>query len=589
MTGSSDATAATTRRIASSTNRTGLRVISPGPGEGANVELGRRRVADARVLGIGIDERDRDLRSTRRADEEELVSVGHALLDDRGRQRNEQVLLDRALQGAGAQRGAEALVDQEGGGRLVDLHGPRPLPEASPRERRSKLLVEERTHRRSLERAEHHDPVDAVQELGTERRSQCLLRGRLAEPGLAGVEADARAAGDRRADVRREDDHATPEVREAAVGVGQPPVVEDLEEHVPDRLGRLLELVEQHDAEGIAADGGDQAGPPSLRRRVREQPLERVRCLELAHVDTNQPVGRAEEELGEGFRDLRLARTGRPEEEEDAEGAGRVGEPGLDHRYPVDDAAHRVGLLEDACLEECAHLLEVQRRVGIEERERETRRRCERPEDVARVEPRLTPLLGLGRGPAHQSEQVAGRRHSREELLGEVKGSGERLVVGRRVEAVVVQCVAGHGDRADLVERPQLDHVEGARHARPRFPQHFESSGGDLRDDRHRSRLDVRKQRIEEPVRAAMVLSGEEGLLELGQHPDHVPAAHRLCQLLHPAVQLTDVDGSCEHLRCRRLEHDRVVEPVERCPDQRRLAGAVLPDQEHRSARDVRE
>ena len=40
--------------------------------------------------------------------------------------------------------------------------------------------------------------------------------------------------------------------------VGQPAVVEDLQEEVPDRLRSLLELVEQDDGERVLADGGDQ-------------------------------------------------------------------------------------------------------------------------------------------------------------------------------------------------------------------------------------------------------------------------------------------------------------------------------------------
>jgi hypothetical protein len=50
---------------------------------------------------------------------------------------------------------------------------------------------------------------------------------RLAEARLGRSESDAGACRDRRADVRREDDHAPPEVDEASVGIGQAAVVED--------------------------------------------------------------------------------------------------------------------------------------------------------------------------------------------------------------------------------------------------------------------------------------------------------------------------------------------------------------------------
>ena len=57
-----------------------------------------------------------------------------------------------------------------------------------------------------------------------------------------------------RAQVRGHDDDAVAEVDPAALGVGQVPVLEDLEEDVEDLRVRLLDLVEQDDRVALAAD-----------------------------------------------------------------------------------------------------------------------------------------------------------------------------------------------------------------------------------------------------------------------------------------------------------------------------------------------
>ena len=73
----------------------------------------------------------------------------------------------------------------------------------------------------------------------------------------------AGAARDRGPEIGGEDDHAVAHVDRPPREVGQPPVVEHLQEHVPDALVRLLELVEQQDGERL----------PSHRRDQRRRPL----------------------------------------------------------------------------------------------------------------------------------------------------------------------------------------------------------------------------------------------------------------------------------------------------------------------------
>ncbi len=148
-------------------------------------------------LCVRIDERHLDAITARCRDEEELITVRDRLLDDRGGDRRQEVLLQRALERPRAELGAEALLDEERVRRLVDLDGPRPAAKASTCESVGELLVEERAHRGSLEWPEDDDPIETVYELRTERRTNGTLDAGAREGSRRRVEADARATGER--------------------------------------------------------------------------------------------------------------------------------------------------------------------------------------------------------------------------------------------------------------------------------------------------------------------------------------------------------------------------------------------------------
>jgi hypothetical protein len=119
-----------------------------------------------------------------------------------------------------------------------------------------------------LEVAEDDDLVEPVEQLGPEVPLELLeheradaavgaVLGRLAVHA-AQVEADPAApalADDRGADVGRHDQEHVFEGDGAALGVGEAAVLEDLQEHVEHVRVRLLDLVEEDDAVGLAADG----------------------------------------------------------------------------------------------------------------------------------------------------------------------------------------------------------------------------------------------------------------------------------------------------------------------------------------------
>ena len=128
------------------------------------------------------------------------------------------------------------------------------------------------------------------------------------------------------ADVARHDDDGVREVRRAPAPVGQPPVVEHLEEQVEDVRVRLLDLVEEQHAVGPAAHGLGQV--PALLAvdvpgRRADEALRHVLLHELAHVEAGHRLLVVEEELGERLGELRLAHAARPEEEERPDGLAR--------------------------------------------------------------------------------------------------------------------------------------------------------------------------------------------------------------------------------------------------------------------------
>ena len=273
--------------------------------------------------------------------------------------------LDRPLERPGAELGAESLLDQEVDRALVPFDRPRLHPEPAALEHVVELLLEQAAHHFAAERAEDHDAVEAVEELGPEGAVDGLEHGRGVEFPRRADEADAGPGRDRRAEVGGEDDHAMAQIDCAPVAVGQPAVVEDLEEDVPDLRVRLLELVEQEDGEGLLADLGDQRRGLLLRCvRVPEEAVEALRRLVLAHVKPDEAVLGAEHKGAEGLRDLRLAGTGGTDEEEDTERARRVGEPRLDECDPIDEAVDRLGLTEHASLEVPTNPVEAQGALG---------------------------------------------------------------------------------------------------------------------------------------------------------------------------------------------------------------------------------
>ena len=220
------------------------------------------------------------------------------------------------------------------------------------------------------QRAEDHGRVDAVEELRAEVLLQLdgdLLLHQLVRALLAvrvgrahRPEAQARVGLELLgAEVGGHDDDRVAEVDPPTLGVGQVPVLQDLEQDVEDLRMRLLDLVEQDHAVVLAPDGFGQLAAlveADVAGRRPDQPRHVVALHELAHVDLDERVLAAEHELGEGLGQLGLPDAGRAEEDERADRALRVLEARACAADGLRDDADRLLLADDPIVEGLLHV-----------------------------------------------------------------------------------------------------------------------------------------------------------------------------------------------------------------------------------------
>src|SRR5690606_2971309 len=128
-------------------------------------------------------------------------------------------------------------------------------------------------------------------------------------------------------EVRGEDQHGVLEVDRATLTVGQTAVLEDLQQSVVDLRVRLLDLVEQDDEERLAAHLlGELAAlvVADVAGRGTEEPRRGEAVVELAHVDLDERVVLAEQEVRQRLGELGLTDTRRSGEDERARRALRI-------------------------------------------------------------------------------------------------------------------------------------------------------------------------------------------------------------------------------------------------------------------------
>jgi hypothetical protein len=169
-----------------------------------------------------------------------------------------------------------------------------------------------------------------------------------------------------------------------------------------------------------------------------------------------------------------------------------------------------------------------------------------------------------------EAEQIPGLRDTREKLLCELQGFGKRP---RRRPRPPER-------RARVRVAPRSPFVVEAGRARSRTrssPSAWRRSPAlprrDLGDEGNRAGLDVRQERIEQPLWASGVLPGEERLLELGDDPHDALSRDGVDQSLHASLQLPDVDRA---ERIERVRGARALFTLRQAPDLQRLEQRVL-------------
>src|SRR5690606_6535763 len=269
-----------------------------------------------------------------------------------------QLVVDLPLDGAAQRPGPVlrlvAAPGQPVHGRLGELHADALALE--PATRRLQQQVGDQAQFLRDELAEHHHLVDPVEELGPEvlpQRPQDLFAPRL----LVGLRAARREPerrappGDRlRAEVAGHHDDRVGDVHGPALRVGQPAVVEDLQQDVEDVRVGLLHLVEQQQRVRVPPHHlGQLPGllVADVPGRRAHQPADGVPLLVLAHVEPHHPVVAAEQRLGERAGQFGLADAGGAEEQEAADRPVRAGEPGAGAQHRVRDDPHGLVLADD--------------------------------------------------------------------------------------------------------------------------------------------------------------------------------------------------------------------------------------------------
>ena len=111
------------------------------------------------------------------------------------------------------------------------------------------------------------------------------------------------------------------EIGGGALPIGEPAVLQDLQELVEHARMALLDLVKQDDAEGPLTYGIGQlaaGGNTDVARRRAEQPRRRMLFGKLAHVETDVRALIAEQQLCQRLRKLGFADPRRSGEEQHA-------------------------------------------------------------------------------------------------------------------------------------------------------------------------------------------------------------------------------------------------------------------------------
>ena len=248
----------------------------------------------------------------------------------------------------------------------------------------------------------------------------------------------------------------------------------------------------------------------------------RVRRLELAHVEADHALLRAEQELGERLGELGLAGAGRAGEQEHADRLAGIVEARLQHGDAVDDGADRLVLADDARGKIAAHGGEIDALAVVEDAGRQPRELCQGLDDVARRDGRAGALRGAIDAELQQIERGTGQAGGGQVLAcrgdGGVDGGGLDLdAIGRRDGA---RDIAGQLFGLVRLHRLEAGDLEGAAERGAQAHDARGSGGRGFRPYDQAAGGDGREDLIEDAGCLPLVGAAEGDLQDVGDVPD---------------------------------------------------------------------
>ena len=172
-------------------------------------------------------------------------------------------------------------------------------------------------------------------------------------------------------------------------------VVEDLEQDVEDVRVRLLDLVQEDQAVRLAAHSVGQLAAVVVADVAgwrADEARDVVLLHELGHVQPDQRILAAEHELGQHFRQVRLADARRPHEHEDTDRPLRILEAGPGAPHGLGDGGDRLVLAHDAVVQRVLHVQEALLLLAGNARDGDARPHAHHIGDVLRADDRRLAL-----------------------------------------------------------------------------------------------------------------------------------------------------------------------------------------------------
>nr|ADI18604.1 hypothetical protein [uncultured Rhodospirillales bacterium HF4000_24M03] len=251
-----------------------------------------------------------------------FIAIGDAAFQDQAGDRILQDALHDPLQRPGAIDGVVPGIAQPRRRRAIEFE--RDIAAVEQGAQPVELNIDDRFHMRPGQPVEQQDFIQPVEEFRPEG-SPHNVHHRL--PHGAGILALGLIGEDVATQIGGHHDQCILEIDQPPLPIGQPPVIEYLEQDVENIGMGFFDLVEQDDLIGPAADCFGQRAAfvvSDIAGRRPDQPGDRMYFHIFRHVDADHGGFVVEQELGQSAGQFSFADAGRPQEQERANRPARV-------------------------------------------------------------------------------------------------------------------------------------------------------------------------------------------------------------------------------------------------------------------------